>query len=446
MDKVKRFFHMDFLIALIFRGSGVILTFLLNIILARRYGAEISGYYYIFYNFLALVDSVVFMGFGYVVVHKITPYLSGNRTNDDIRRGNTMLTITIYVLIVNAIIMMIVLFLFSRPLSAYLCGNTSYRVTVMITAFCIIPYTAMFLLAELLKALKKPNWSITCTNITINGLFVIMICAIGVEDVNSIMYLYLGANILSFVVMTALCVNILRDKEVYIYSLKKTKRNYLMDAEIYKAYLKENWTLTAVNVSNVILNVFDTIVIGSMLSSKDVALYSVANKVVSFGSIILTTVNAIIGYKIADLSYRGEQGALRKVLVKYTRVMFPLGGLYYIFAVAFSFCIPFLFGQEYRESVVLAILLAVGQLITIITGPCSYFMIMTGHTKEYQRIVVYTAMLTIVLNLLLVRLFGIWGSVITSIFTLTFKNVITFVFSKNSISLKMKDFIVLRED
>ena len=446
MDKVKRFFHMDFLIALIFRGSGVILTFLLNIILARRYGAELSGYYYIFYNFLALVDSIVFMGFSYVVVHKITPYLSANRTDADIRRGNTMLTITIYILIVNAIVMMMVLELFSRPLSTYLCGNASYHTTVMITAFCIVPYTAMFLLAELLKALKKPNWSITCTNIAVNGLFVLLICVIGMRNINSIMYLYFWANVISFVAMIALCWKELRGKKVRIYSLGETKRNYLMDTVIYNAYLKENWTLMAVNVSNVILNVFDTIVIGSMLSSTEVALYSVANKVVSFGSIILTTVNTIIGYKIADFSYRGDENALRRVLVKYTRIMFPLGGVYYIFAIAFSVCIPYIFGQEYKGSILLAILLAVGQLVTIITGPCSYFMIMTGYTKKYQKIVVYTAGLTIVLNLLLVRWLGVWGSVITSIFTLTFKNVVTFIFSKNSISLKLRDFVVLRED
>lgn len=446
MNKIKKVFHLDFLMALFFRGSGVILTFILNIILARRYGPELSGYYYIFYNFLALIDSVVFMGFGYVIVHKITPYFSSYDDDGSIRIGNTMLSITIYVLVLNAVLMTVVTGIFSKPLSMYLCGSYNYSATVVLTVFSLVPYTAMFLLAELLKALKKPNWSITCTNIIVNILFIFLILVAKSEHINWIMCMYCLANIMSFIIMTGVCIQVFKGKNIQVYSLHVTKDNYVIDADIYKEYLKENRVLTAVNVSNVILNVFDTIVIGSMLSSTDVALYSVANKVVSFGSIILTTVNTVIGYKIAELSYKGDENALKKILVKYTRIMFPLGGLYYVFAIAFSFTIPFIFGSSYRNSIILAILLAIGQLISIITGPCSYFMIMTGQTKRYQKIVVYTAALTIALNLILVKYMGIFGSVVTSIFTLTFKNVLTFIYSKRSVSLKVKDFISFKED
>lgn len=442
MNIIKKYLQVDFLIALVFRGSGVVLVFVLNIVLARMYGPEKSGYFYIFYNFLALVNSLVFMGFGYVIVHRITPLINQMQDEEKSKKGSILISLTVYILLFNAVLMTALLLLLRNKIAFYLCGMEELYQSVVTSSLSVLPCTAIFLFAELFKTLKKPNGSIICTNVIMNVIFILMIFINKEAKIEQIMVIYSTSAFVSFFIMLYWLIKEFKKYKMRLYSPARTLKLCLKDRAVYIIYIKENWMLAAISVSNVILAVFDTMVIGSILSSRDVAVYSIANKVVSFGSIILTTVNTVIGYKIADLSYEKDLIGLRNILIKYTRLMLPLGVLCYMFSVIFAFMIPTIFGNSYEPSIRLAIVLALGQFITIITGPCSYFMIMTGNTKKYRLIVVYTAGLTIILNVILINVLGIWGAALSNVLVLAFKNTLTFFYSKNSVSLKMHHFLM----
>lgn len=438
---LKKLVQPDFLAALFFRGSGVILSFALNMILARKYGPTLSGEYYTFYNFLALAGSIAFMGFGYVIVHRLTPYYSD--TSPEMHStGNTLLSISIYTLLFSTMIVSLPVMILSKPLSQYLCNSYEYQKSVILVALCMLPYIATIFIAEMFKALKKPNHSILIANILVNAFLILFSIVNQHFSVNALLLLLTIANVISFLLMLLSSRSMLNKNGVAVYSLRRTFLNYQANSILSKQYLKENVQLSVISIANVIINVFDTIVIAGFLTSADVAIYSVANKVVSFGSIILTTVNTIIGYKISELSYCNDKNALKSLLIKYTKMMMPLGVLYYAFAIVFSFCIPLLFDNEYTGSIKLALLLAIGQFVTIVTGPCAYFLIMTGHTRKYQNITIITAALTILLNYILVYNYGIIGSVISSIIVLTYKNVATFICANRTVNIGLRAYII----
>ncbi|MCC7572289.1 MAG: oligosaccharide flippase family protein [Candidatus Methanofastidiosum sp.] len=438
---IKKYLQIDFILALFFRGSGVLLSFVLNIVLARKYGPELTGEYFIFYNFMTLVASIAFMGLSYVIVHRLTPLYGVNKSEES-DTGNTLLSLTVYILLANLLLVSLTIAIASPWLSKYLGGSAEYVMAIIISAIGILPYTAIMTLAELLKALKKPNQSILAINILVNAVFICFLALNSNIAINEMLVLFGISNVIAFILIIIINLSQIKKVGLRIFSLSKTIKKTEEYKDLCRDYLNENWQLTAVGVSNVVLNVFDTLVIGNMLSSTDVAIYSIANKVVSFGSIILTTVNVVIGYKIAELSFTNNKQGLRNILVKYTRVMMPISLVYYVAAIVFSMFIPTIFGIEYDGSVNLAMVLAIGQVITIATGPCSYFLIMTGYTKKYRQIVVTTAALTIVLNIILVKLFGVYGSAISSVFVLFYKNVYTFIFAKGTVGLKISDFYV----
>lgn len=438
---LRQFLNKDLIIAYLYRGGGVLLTFVLNIVLARVYGPSLSGEYYVLYNFLALVASISFLGFGYVIVHFLTPHYG---ENGDHEKGNLLLTISLTMLLAMVCITGAAVYIFRGSLSVYLFGNPGRENLISLVIVALIPYSGIFLLAEMLKALKKPNQSILAANIIGNGILIGLLLLYRGTDILRIYSCFIIANALSVLLLVVSFRRLFKSRGVKVLPPKEVRELYPENRALCRDYVKENLTLSLVAVSNILLSVFDTFVISHQLTFTDVALYSIANKVVSFGSIILTTVNSLIGFQIADLSYKNDKKNLSGILVKYTRIMMPLGVVYYIVAAVFALAVPFLFGQEYRSSIELCYLLALGQFISIITGPCSYFAIMTGHARKYTEIVITSAAISVVANLVLVPLLGIHGAVISNLITLAYKNVHTFIFTKNLVNLKIADFLRLR--
>lgn len=437
---LSRLFNKELVLAYLCRISGVVLTFILNIVLARIYGIDTSGRYYVVYNFMTIVSSISFLGLGYVIVHYLTPLYSAQKKTNE---ANRLLSLSIYFLLLMLIVVGYVVYLLRGVLSVYLFDDIKYSKLIVILVLITFPYTGVLFLSEVFKALKKPNESIIVTNVLTNSVFIIFLFLYHKsQDIESVLCLYAIANVISFLGTLIFSFGFFSKKGLrllYKYDdiFKSSESNF---TSLCFLYFKENLMLSVVAISNIVLSVFDTLVISSMLTSTDVALYSVASKVVSFGSIILTTINSLIGFQIADLAHKKEQTALSKVLIKYTRLMFPLAFAYYLFAIIFAAFIPFVFGSDYSGSVGLCYLLAIGQFITIITGPCSYFAIMTGHAKKYSQIVLLSAVISVVTNISFVPLMGIYGSVISSIITLGYKNIHTFLFVKHTNQLRLLDF------
>lgn len=437
----KRYLNKELIVPYIIRGSGVLLTFVLNVVLARIYGADLSGEYYVLYNILALIASVIFLGFGYVIVHYITPYYG---KNCDSQKGNYLFTSSLYTILVMTLIVGTAVYLFRKQISVYLFGSTDYDSAIQLLILAIFPYLGILLFTELFKALRKPNQSIFAANIIVNIILIALLLCYRRKGIREIYTCFILAHTISVLCLLLLYKGLFKSRGIRVLNPTEMRYLYKENKSILYAYSKENITLSVVAISNILLSVFDTFVISHQLTTTDVALYSVANKVVSFGSIILTTVNSIIGFQIADLAYKNDRKALSRILLKYTQIMIPLGFAYYIFAAVFALVIPFIFGKDYAGSISLCYALALGQFISIITGPCSYFVIMTGHAKKYTEITIIAAIISVISNLLLVPIFGVYGAVISNILTLFYKNVHTFLFAKGTVNLRITDFIRLK--
>jgi O-antigen/teichoic acid export membrane protein len=305
----------------------------------------------------------------------------------------------------------------------------------------LLPSLIVSLLTELFKALKKPNESILASNILVNFFLIACLLIFREGNVERIIVFSFIARLLSIAVLIFKFNNLFYITGIHLLTFKELKVALFVNKKLCREYLNENFLLSFVAIANIMLGSLDALIIAAYLTAGDVALYTVANKVASFGSIILTTVNSLIGFQIAELSFHKDYKALANIFIKYTRIMFPLSLLYYAFSIGFAFMIPFIFGNDFESSINLCILLSFGQFISIITGPCSFFAIMTGETKKYMSITLQTAVISVISNLLFVYLWGIYGAVFSNFLALAYKNLYTFFFVKNRIHLQIRDFL-----
>jgi len=428
--------------ALIIRGGGVGLTFLINIVLARKFGANQAGGYYTLYNMLVLLSSLAFMGMGYAVVHYISPLAAGGGRT---QTRDYLISYSVIKTLVCSLLMCVITIINCNQFSSYFVKREDGTMFVVAIALLIVPYNTVLLLSEILKAYRLPNNSIFCTNIVGNMCFLLGLLLVKRIDLYCVMRSFFVSQILSLTVSVIIVINCTRNSEIdWVCLLKRIDKEIWNDRET-RSFVKEDVSMSIVALSNIILTVFDTLVISHSLKSQDVAVYNIANKVVSIGSIILTTVNSLIGYKIADLAYQKDLKGLRGLLVQYTRIMAGLAVIYVVVCAAFAKLIPVFFGISYCDAVSYTYLLMIGQVVSIITGPCSYFLIMTGETKTYQWIVVVSAIITIIGNSILVKKYGVLGVIVTTIATLCYKNIYGFYKANKSVNLKISDYGRKRE-
>ena len=426
----------------VIRGGGALLGLVLNMAVARSYGVTLSGEFYQAYYFSSLLISICMMGLGYVIVHKVTPFFNEQKSNS---LGNVLFSSSFYAVLIAVSLVSGVIILFSDFFSNYVFHEAGKHNVLYLTLCILLPGSISALYAELLKALKEPNRSIIVANILCNGIFVCFIFLRKTKSVITILEMYIIANWIAVGCIWLLNKKIFERFKVGFVSPKSVYDVYLKNKELVRNFWSENFSLMSINLANAALGMLDALVIGIMMTSSDVAIYSVANKIASRGSLILTTVNTIVGYQFADKAFLGDNAGLRKIMIRYTRIMAVLGFLFFIGMMFFPMLIPFLFGVEFYDSIKYTRLLAIGQLVMIITGPSAYFLIMTGKIMEYRKITILSAMLCVILNIILVKKFGIYGAVFTNIATLFSKNVWGFIYVLKFAKISVYDFFVDRE-
>lgn len=420
-----------------YRIFCLIFTFFVNIVITRFYSSDIVGMYYSWYSFINLLTSIIFLGFGYVIVRYVTPYYNNK---SKLAEKNFLISFSVYMLIANFIIIFFLILIFKDLILNYWLKDNCGSSYLLFSIIAVFFYTIIMFLGELFKAIKKVNISIVLVNGTINMFFVLFLLWFkSIQSFKLIFILFIVSEIFSIISVLMLYHRLLKQQNIRFLNLYEFKQEYYNNQLLCKTYCVENFSLAIVAVSNVLLSVFDTILLSITVTFEQVAVYGVAGKVASLGSIILSTVNSIISYQLA--SSKDDMQLIRNIFIKYTKWMALLGVVWFVFSIFFALCIPYIFGSSYRSSVLMCILLSFGQLIAIVTGPCSYVVIMCGFFKRYTSIMVWSAIIYICTSLILVNIMGIYGVILSNFIVLLYKNIYTFVEAMNITNLRLYDFI-----
>ena len=132
--------------------------------------------------------------------------------------------------------------------------------------------------------------------------------------------------------------------------------------------------------------------------------------------------------KFSELFWSNDMEGLRRVVRMTSRVLFwSAAPILIALLVAPTFWLG-LFGEEFRGSYLVLILLAIGQFVNAASGSVGCFLNMTGNHKVLGRITVAAILLNIVLNALLIPPFGIIGAAFATMTTLILWNLTGVVF------------------
>lgn len=237
---------------------------------------------------------------------------------------------------------------------------------------------------------------------------------------------------------------------VLIYSLSELIGNILLwkklPGNLVKIKLKElniirhikpTFVLFIPQISLQIYSIIDRTMLGSMIADKsEVGFYEQAQKIIKLMIAIVSSMGTVMSSRIANIFKEGDKEKLdyyiEKTIIFTIFISLPLSLGCIIIANKF---VPIFFGEGYESVITILRLIAI---IIVLTGMTNLlgtqYLVVTKQERNYSFSVVIGTIINVLLNVLLIPLYGAVGASITTIIGQVVILYIQFLMTKNEIN------------
>ena len=164
-----------------------------------------------------------------------------------------------------------------------------------------------------------------------------------------------------------------------------------------------------------LLNWTDVIMLGMMVDEEQVGIYNIAYKIGSVGFLVIVSVSTVITPRMAELYGKGDLAELKKLTHQATRLIAVLSIPLVFVLLFFSEYILSFFGKEVVSGDTTLIIVALGVLFSAIVGNVDQLLNMTNHQIILRNITIAIFTLNVILNFILIPIYGINGAAFASL-------------------------------
>lgn len=379
--------------------ANMVLSIGLGIVLARGLGADGYGVYA--YALAIMSVLVIFAELGMPTL--LTRELASREASADWPAAKGAFVRSFQIACANALVLACAGALATVYL--YDAGSVEAQRT-MLLMFCLLPIVVVLkVLGAALKALRFIVFSQVAEGL-LRVVLVLVALSItffvwpGFRSPEAAMAVQVAATLL--VVMIALAVFLLKAPT----PMKRAKAAYSTSR-----WLKSALPFTLIGGASIVNSQTDIIMLGALVAPADVGIYRVAMQSAALVAFVLQVGNTVVSPYFARLHASGSTNELRWLVQRSSQVVFlltlPLAVFFVLFGGAFA---ALVFGPEFGESHMPLAILATGELVGASMGCLGFLLYMTGHEKAMLRVLALSAGLNILLNALLIPLFGTPGA------------------------------------
>mgnify|MGYP003630428802 FL=1 len=402
--------------SLIVKTLGIISAFVISIILGRTIGPEGLGVIGLCNQIIGIILILSMLGMNNVVLKEIS-IACDSKNFKEVR--NVIYT-AIYVNIPAALLLSLMFICFSKWLSESLFEKPEFFIPFIILVLVVVPQTYSRIYAAGLNGLGKV-WQSNLVNdclssvIVALGLLAMFLNGNSITLIN-VSLLYAVSRILVFATIKWYWSRIFKFK---------SKPNF-----VGRRMIKVALPLLVVSSTSLIASSADSIMLGWLSSVYEVGLYGVASSLGLMTNIFLAISISALAPKIAYLHASKRTKELELVIQKITQILFFLGLLTFIgFSLLGEFILNF-WGNEFKQSYWILFIISLGQFFNIGTGSTGVYLMLTGHEKIIGKITLLSALLNLILNYVLIPIYGALGAAIATCSTVIVENIIKVIVVK----------------
>lgn len=393
-------------------------TFGLHLFLGRMLGPDGTGIYFLAFTIITIAANLARFGLDNTLVRIIATSVTANQPERirGIYRFGFLVTVFI------SFALAICVCLLAPWLAENVFKNVDLIKPLQIMALAIPSLALSVIHAQALQGLKKIRDAIATLSV--------------VTPVASILILYpLISHYGVSGAVTAYLISAYITLGFGVWRWRKSTNLYLNEVSEYSAkeILRSSIPLFWVMVINMLISWLSTLMLGAFATSYEVGLFSAANRVAMLVSFVLVAINSIAAPKFAALYAQGDMKTLRKVANASNRIMILLAFPVLVLFAVFPEGVLKLFGAQFIEASLALSILAIGQFVNVTTGSVAYLLMMAGHEKVLRNNLVAAAVISVVLNVSLIPLFGVVGAATATALTMIIQNSLSFFSVRNKI-------------
>ena len=396
-------------VALVLKVLGAGLTFLFNLVLARALGAEGAGLY-----FLALTVTTIATVFGRMGLdNTLLRFTAANASVNDWSAVKGVYMKGMKLALIASFLSAVIVFVFASVLADKVFQKPELVVPMRWMSLAVVPMTFVILHAQVLKGLKRIRDSFIVFGVGVPAISLVGLLILRESyGVNGAVWAYGIGAILTMLLGVILW-------HVSTPQLRKASGDFRAN-DLLQSSIPLFWVASL----NMLINWTATFALGIWGTGEDVGIFSMASRTAMLTSLILTSVNSISAPKFAELYKKKEMAALGTTARNTAKLMTLIASpLLLLFLIAPQWVMG-MFGDEFQKGGILLSILAIGQFVNVATGSVGYLLMMSGKEKLMRNNVALIAAMSILLNAVLVPIYGALGAVIATAVCLSLQNLI----------------------
>jgi len=389
------------------------LAFIISLILARLLGAKEYGIYVYSLGWIGFLFVPTVIGFDRLLIRDIS--VCKTRSDWSLMRGLVNLSqraamSSSFIVVVAAVFISIGLGINSDPIFMH----------TFFLALILIPISVLVTLKQsILKGLEKvvlghvPEMLIKP--------FLLLLCLL-------LIYILGFKEILSSSMAVAITIfaSLISLWTVHIILKRELPSQIHNSPPVYnmKVWIKSALPLSLIGGMLVINSQTDIIMLGAIRGPKETGIYSIANAFSGLITFVLISVNASLAPSIASLYTSRNMLKLQNKITLSARLIFCLSLPVGIIIILFGKFFLSIYGADFVIGLSSLRILCIGQLVNAAAGSVGLLLIMTGHERDSAWGIGFGAVFNVVLNFLLIPLWGIEGAAIATSSSMVIWNVI----------------------
>ncbi len=193
-----------------------------------------------------------------------------------------------------------------------------------------------------------------------------------------------------------------------------------------KKVLEVAYTIIFTGMSIMLYTQADIWILGMFSSTETVGIYGVAAKLALLVYFPMVAFGSIVPSLIASIHFSGDLQELRRVVRESTRWILSIAmPIIIILLLEGKYILNYAYGSEFEAGYIVLVILTIGQMIKAGSRMVGSMFQMTGEHKVYMKINIVFGILNIILNLVLVPLYGMLGAATATAFCLSMVDIIS---------------------
>jgi O-antigen/teichoic acid export membrane protein len=405
------------------QGMSRLLGYATQVALARMYGPAQLGFYVLGVTLVQVASILSQFGMDNGVVRYVAHY----HAEGDVRRVRGTILQALWVTFALSVALSILLF-FGAGFLANRVFDKPFMETVFKAFSVSIPFFTVMSMAlwatEGFRTVKYATYVQFVVRPLLNLAFIVVFYLFGVEVLGAV-----ASYILSMAFGAALALYYLR--RIFPRLLDRGVRPKFESRALFAA----SGPMSVVNLAQQASPWVTLLVLGVFEPVRAVGVYDVAYRTGALSMLVLLAFTGIFSPMVSSLYSRGLLQDLAYLYKDVSYWAFVGALAFFLTTVLLAQDIMAVFGAEFVWGWPVIVLVAAAQLFNSSTGPTFRVLAMTGHQKIAMFAILGATAAAVVLNLVLIPVFGIFGAAVATAATTVLASAVTLFFVRRLLDL-----------